>query len=189
MLFRTKDLEAIMSGRITTAFRRWKKVGAKAGGQQRTQLGMVAIDSVEEIDPATLTEADAKAANYPDLASLHAMFDAQEGKCYRIRLHAGGPDPREALRNDAGLTHDHRIKIDQKLAKLDAVSPWTKATLECIRDNPAVVSTRLAEILGCERFALKEDIRKLKALGLTESLEVGYRLSPRGAAYLSGIGA
>ena len=64
MLFRTKDLEAIMSGRVTTAFRRWKKVGAKAGGQQRTQLGMVAIDSVEEIDPETLTEADATAANY-----------------------------------------------------------------------------------------------------------------------------
>ena len=27
-------------------------------------------------------------------------------------------------------------------------------------------------------------MRKLKALGLTESLEVGYRLSPRGRAYL-----
>jgi hypothetical protein len=28
-------------------------------------------------------------------------------------------------------------------------------------------------------------VRKLKALGLTESLEVGYRLSPRGRAYLA----
>ena len=27
-------------------------------------------------------------------------------------------------------------------------------------------------------------MRKLKALGLTESLEVGYRLSPRGRAFL-----
>jgi hypothetical protein len=179
MLFRTKDLEAITSGRVTTAFRRWKKVGARAGGQQRMQLGMVAIDSVEEIDPKTLTDADAKAANYPDLASLHAMFDAQEGTCYRITLHAGGPDPREELRNAADISDDDRAKINKRLAKLDAETPWTIATLECIRDNPAVVSTKLAKKLGRERFALKDDIRKLKALGLTESLEVGYRLSPR----------
>ncbi len=30
----------------------------------------------------------------------------------------------------------------------------------------------------------KTNVRKLKALGLTESLEVGYRLSPRGRAFL-----
>lgn len=188
MLFRTKDLEAIMDGRVTTAFRRWKKVGAKAGGQQRTQLGMVAIVSVEEIDPKALTEADAKAANYPDLAALQAMFDAQEGTCYRIRLRPGGPDPRAALQNSSDLLDGDREKIDKRLAKLDAVAPWTTATLRCIRDNPAVVSTKLAAMLGRERFDLKGDIRKLKALGLTESLEVGYRLSLRGKAYLEGTG-
>ena len=187
MLFRTKDLEAIMAGRVATAFRRWKKVGAKAGGQQRTQLGMVAIDSVEEIDPRTLTDADAKAANYPDLASLQAMFESQEGTCYRIKLRPGGPDLREDLRNAAEISDDDRAKIDKRLAKLDADTPWTIATLECIRENPAVVSTKLAEMLGRERFSLKDDIRKLKALGLTESLDVGYRLSPRGRAYLDGI--
>jgi hypothetical protein len=32
--------------------------------------------------------------------------------------------------------------------------------------------------------SFKRDVRKLKELGLTESLEVGYRLSPRGAALL-----
>ncbi|MBT8336701.1 MAG: hypothetical protein KJO11_08860 [Gemmatimonadetes bacterium] len=32
--------------------------------------------------------------------------------------------------------------------------------------------------------ARRAGVRKLKALGLTESLEVGYRLSPRGAAVL-----
>jgi hypothetical protein len=33
----------------------------------------------------------------------------------------------------------------------------------------------------------KADVRKLKELGLTESLEVGYRLSPRGRAVLGFI--
>ena len=42
----------------------------------------------------------------------------------------------------------------------------------------------LAERFGRERLKFKTDVRKLKALGLTESLAVGYRLSPRGRAYL-----
>jgi hypothetical protein len=32
------------------------------------------------------------------------------------------------------------------------------------------------------------NVRKLKALGLTESLEIGYRLSDRGRAWLAGLG-
>ena len=42
----------------------------------------------------------------------------------------------------------------------------------------------LAASLGRETLPFKRDVRKLKELGLTESLEVGYRLSPRGRAYL-----
>jgi predicted transcriptional regulator len=50
------------------------------------------------------------------------------------------------------------------------------------------VSTELAKALGAERFAFKQDVRKLKELGLTESLEVGYRLSPRGEAVVHKLG-
>ena len=35
-----------------------------------------------------------------------------------------------------------------------------------------------------ERMAFKADVRKLKELGLTHSLPVGYEISPRGRAYL-----
>ena len=48
-----------------------------------------------------------------------------------------------------------------------------------------MVSTELAAAAGQERAYFKLRVRRLKALGLTESLEVGYRLSPRGAAYLA----
>jgi hypothetical protein len=57
--------------------------------------------------------------------------------------------------------------------------------LELIDARPGVRAGDLADSFGMERLAFKADVRKLKALGLTESLEVGYRLSPRGAAYLS----
>ncbi len=57
--------------------------------------------------------------------------------------------------------------------------------LRLIGDRPGVRAGDLAAELGRERLAFKADVRKLKALGLTESLEVGYRLSPRGRAYLA----
>ncbi len=53
-----------------------------------------------------------------------------------------------------------------------------------IADRPATVSHLLADEIGVDRTRLKRRVRQLKQLGLTESLEVGYRISPRGAAYL-----
>lgn len=53
-----------------------------------------------------------------------------------------------------------------------------------IRDRPGVRAADLAAAAGRETLPFKRDVRKLKELGLTESLEVGYRLSPRGAALL-----
>ena len=55
---------------------------------------------------------------------------------------------------------------------------------ELIAARPAVRAGDLADELGRERLSFKTDVRKLKALGLTESLEVGYRISPRGQAWL-----
>jgi hypothetical protein len=56
-----------------------------------------------------------------------------------------------------------------------------------VAERPGVVSTVLAQEAGRERMAYKADVRKLKALGLTESLPVGYRLSPRGEALLAAL--
>ena len=68
-----------------------------------------------------------------------------------------------------------------------AERPWTRQVLEQIRRHPGVVSTVLAADAGEERPAYKLRVRRLKALGLTESLVTGYRLSPRGAAYLRAL--
>jgi hypothetical protein len=186
MLFRTKDLEAIFAGTCTLAFRRWKKPTVKPGSQVRTAFGMVGIDTIEPIEPEAVTEADARAAGYRDCAGVLAMFAAQQGTCYRITLHPAGPDPRDALR-EAVPDADELKDLAAKLEKLDkaAPKPWTKQTLQLIGAQPGVVSTRLAEVAGLERMVFKDNVRKLKSLGLTVSLEVGYRLSPRGAALLA----
>jgi hypothetical protein len=99
----------------------------------------------------------------------------------RISFHredATAPPPPPALDDDA---------IDGRLDRLDAASPtgpWTRGTLDVIARRPGVRAADLAAELGRERLPFKADVRKLKRLGLTESLEVGYRLSPRGRAYV-----
>jgi hypothetical protein len=78
-------------------------------------------------------------------------------------------------------------ELDRRLDRLDRASasgPWTAATLALIAERPAVRAGDLAPVLGRELAPFKLDVRKLKNLGLTISLEVGYRLSPRGEAYL-----
>jgi hypothetical protein len=187
MLFRAADLQAIIDGKRTIAFRRWKRPTVKAGGTIRTALGLLAIDSVEVIDPATLTDADAQRAGFRDLAALNRMFAASEGEHYRIRLHPAGPDPRLKLQQKSEITLAERGEIGEKLARLDRASgtgPWTETALRLIARHPGRVASELAELAGLERDAFKANIGKLKEMGLTISLETGYRLSPRGEAYL-----
>ncbi|CAN5854161.1 hypothetical protein BH23ACT4_BH23ACT4_13850 [soil metagenome] len=45
-------------------------------------------------------------------------------------------------------------------------------------------STRLAEEIGEPGLLFKQKVRRLKELGLTESLSIGYRLSSRGSELL-----
>ena len=56
-----------------------------------------------------------------------------------------------------------------------------------IRSHPGVRAGSLCVVLGQEKEAFKLNIRKLKGLGLTESLDIGYRRSPRGAHVLRGV--
>ena len=106
---------------------------------------------------------------------------------YRVEFHLAGSDPRDALAADDRLGDADVAEIDRRLARLDAASahgPWTGAVLDAIAHRPAVRAGDLAADFGRELQPFKTDVRKLKNLGLTMSLEVGYELSPRGRAYL-----
>jgi hypothetical protein len=96
-------------------------------------------------------------------------------------------DPRELLAGDDDLDDAAVAAIDRRLARLDAASshgPWTQAYLEVIATRPQVRAPDLAAAFGRDVPEFKGDVRKLKNLGLTVSLRIGYRLSPRGEAYL-----
>ena len=80
---------------------------------------------------------------------------------------------------------DEIAEIRARLDRLDASSSygaWTRETLDLIDLNPTVRAPDLAAKVGRETADFKKDVRKLKELGLTESLAIGYLLSPRGEA-------
>jgi hypothetical protein len=186
MLFRQDTLRRIEAGEVTLAFRRWRKPTVKEGGTLRTRAGVLAIESVKPIEEDAITDADARRAGEPDRDALLAGL-RPEGTLYRIAFRLEGPDPRIALRERSELDAGERAAIDARLARLDAASrhgPWTGRVLELIAANPARRAPDLAAELGRETAPFKADVRKLKELGLTESLVTGYRLSPRGRAYL-----
>jgi len=181
----------LADGSVTLAFRRWRTPAAKAGGRQRTPIGELAIDAVDPIDVADLTEADGVAAGYRDRAELVgelARYGHEDGTVYRIALHLAGPDPRVALRERAEVTEPEWEQIASRLARLDRASrhgPWTTTVLRLIAERPAERAPDLAASLGRETQPFKTDVRKLKEMGLTESLGVGYRISPRGRTVLA----
>jgi hypothetical protein len=193
--------EGVRDGSVTLAFRRWEEPRVRVGGTQLTMAGVVAFDAVDEIeDLATLSDEAARAAGCRDAEDLRrrlAPIDAKRGPrgskggdhVYRIRLRYVGADPRVSLR-DAVPDPDDLTGLRAAVGRLDdgrRSGPWTRQILEWIADNPGVVSTELAQLLGREVAPMKADIRKLKALGLTISQPVGYELSARGRAYLDSL--
>lgn len=187
MLFRENILDAIRLGRVKVAYRRWKRPSVKTGGTLLTAIGLLHIDEVEEVPLSAITEAAARESGFPTRAALLTELDKRPGVLYRIRFHYGGDDPRIALRENDEVGEKEMEKILKKLQGLDERSPygpWTKRTLGIIDQRPAERAGDLAEALRIDKDWLKISIRKLKNMGLTESLEIGYRLSPRGETVL-----
>jgi hypothetical protein len=188
VLFRRRSLDRIRAGEITLAFRRWDRPRARAGGRQRTVVGELRIDAVEPVERGQITQADAVRAGHESLDELFGELDARgDAQIWRIELRWAGEDARRALRERADLGGDELEDLRTRLERLDRASrhgSWTRQTLELIEANPEVRAADLAESVGREKLPFKTDVRKLKELGLTESLPVGYRLSPRGRALL-----
>jgi hypothetical protein len=193
-LFQARFWPLIADGSVTVTFRRWKRRQVVAGHRYRTGHRiagrmMIEVDDVEEVDPTTIDDADARRAGFPDAATLVGQLRGDaELPVYRIAFHVvDEPDPRSVLAAAADLPPADRAEIDRRLDRLDRASahgPWTRAVLEVIAAQPSTRAADLAAGFGRETQPFKTDVRKLKNLGLTESLEVGYRLSPRGRAYL-----
>lgn len=192
VLLDARTLRGLQDGTVTLAFRRWTTPRVRVGTLQRTRVGVVEVTSLERVpvgpDGAPVVSDDeARLAGMASPERVLGRGAGREGDLYRVGLRLVGPDPRVALREDADLDADAVEHIHAALARKDraAAEPWTRRYLELIGAHEGVVARELAAGLGMARDDFKVRVRRLKELGLTESLDVGYRLSPRGRAYLA----
>ncbi|MFI2103827.1 hypothetical protein ACH436_11075 [Isoptericola sp. NPDC019693] len=188
MLLDARTLRGLADGTVTHTYRRWAVVRVRAGSTMRTRIGVVEVTAVDPVVLGSVDDDAARGAGFRSAATARAWIERRgEGDLYRVGLRLAGPDPRVALREDDDLDGAAVEQIRARLARMDraAPEPWTRAYLELVEARPAVVARTLAEGLSMERDPFKIRVRRLKELGLTESLDVGYRLSPRGRAYLA----
>ena len=193
MLFPLRVLDAIRDGRVDLAFRRWERPRVRSGSRLRTAVGVLEVEGVEPVERSSLGEHEARRAGFDSTEDLLAMLDRRDrGEIHRIELRYAGADPRVELRAKAELSEDELGEVARRLERLDDASrhgPWTRAVLELIARRPEVRAEELAAEMGREKLPFKREVRKLKELGLTESLNPGYRLSPRGETVLKRLGA
>ena len=183
----TREFKAgIRAGTVTRSYRVWKKPQARVGGRYNLHPdGVIEVTAISRVSPADITDEEAVAAGFADAA--------------RLRRFLGTPLEVVLVEFDylgAGLTgQPERDRLASteldillgKLMKMDARSsaPWTAEVLAAIARNPGRRAGDLAVSFDWDTPTFKRQVRKLKALGLTRSLEVGYQLSERGEQVLS----
>jgi hypothetical protein len=176
VLFRQDALDRIRGGRVSVVFRRWKRARVRAGTRLRTMIGLIEIRTVAQV--AAVDDADARLAGYDDAAALRADIPGDPAyPLFRMEVGFAGPDPRITLREQPPSPD-----VIARLDRMDRHRAWTRRVLALIAEHPATRAGDLFAAAGYPDLAsFKRDVRRLKELGLTESLDIGYRLSPRGA--------
>ena len=204
MLLTLKVLHQIQASQIDLVFRRWQKPTVKPGGRLRTAIGELTIETVTIVDPISISDEEARRAGFESGDAVrHDLFRERTATgararvarptdasvIYRVEVRYAGVDGRASLR-DTLLSDAEMTSTLARLSAMDARcprGPWTSRTLGLLETWPGRRAPELAELENRETLAFKADVRKLKELALTESLTVGYRLSPRGEQTLKAL--
>ena len=91
MLLKLELLEAIKAGKVDLVFRRWSRPSVKPGGTLKTKLGVMSIGAIDDMDPADVTEADARRAGFGDLAEFRKWLDTMKPGHLFQRIGVGFP--------------------------------------------------------------------------------------------------
>ena len=186
MMIRPAELAAIKAGTVDLAFRRWALPRVVVGTRMRTSVGLLEVTSVEQVGVSSLRAEDARRAGAPSLTALkQALAARSEDPAWRIGLAYAGPYScarRCGPRCPMPTSSPRSPRASTGSTRRRRTTPWTRQTLDLIDLNPTVRAPDLAAQVGRETADFKKDVRKLKELGLTESLAIGYLLSPRGEA-------
>ena len=190
LMFRREDRERVARGEITVTFRLWKSAHVRAGRTYESGFGRIEVEDVLVIPAAMISQDDVAPSGCADIAAIielageHTKVRVEpDSLLYRVQFRYLGDSAMPAEPPPA----PDMERVAERLERMDRLSsggPWTLATLRLIERRPHVVARLLAAELGYEKLEFKANVRKLKALCLTISHEVGYALSDTGRAYL-----
>ena len=178
MQFDTQCSRGVLSGRITVSFRNWKRPHAAVGGIYRLRpSGAVKVTGVRPVRLCVIEADDLRRSGFESVAAVAEFLKLPESASVtRVEFEltdepAGKPLP--------------ELSADDVVTRLQATdrrsaTPWTADVLALIRDHPATRAGDLAPRMGWDTPAFKANVRKLKRIGLTQSLETGYRLTDMG---------
>ena len=178
MQFDTQGSRGILAGRVTVSFRNWKRPHAAVGGVYRLRpSGAVTVTGVRTVRLCDIEADDLRRSGFDSIAEVAGFLKLPESASVtRVQFEltdepAGKPLP--------------ELSADEVMARLQATdrrsaAPWTAGVLALIRSHPATRAGDLAPRMRWDTPMFKANVRKLKALGLTQSLETGYRLTDLG---------
>lgn len=78
MLLKLELLQAIKAGSVDLVFRRWSRPSVKPGGTLKTKLGVLQIGAIDDLDPADVTESEARRAGFENLAAFRKWLDTMK---------------------------------------------------------------------------------------------------------------
>jgi len=192
LLFQKRFHAGIVDGAVRLTFRLWDKPHVKAGGRYRVHpIGVVEVKSVERVTVGQISEADAQAGGFASRDELIAYMApvaktklAEATPVFRVAFVHGGDGDRVAIALEKELSAEALAELKKRVARLERDGKWVRKVMTLIEKHPRVAASQLAKKLARETEPFKIDVRKLKKLGLTQSFEVGYEVSPRGMTFL-----
>jgi hypothetical protein len=192
MQFRKTFKIAIRAGKVTRSFRHWQRPQATLGGKYNLHPeGAIEVTALAQVSLGELSDCDLDSTGITDLQALKALLGiaAPATRLYQVDFRYLGPDLVKQANTSAPATSELAAVIT-RLRAMDKRSdqPWTITLLQRLRQQPGTRAADLAPVFGWDTNRFKTQVRKLKALGLTVSLETGYQISPRGLALLQHLG-
>lgn len=192
LLFQKRFHAGIVDGAVRLTFRLWEKPHVKSGGRYRVHpIGVVEVKDVTRVTVADISEPDALAGGFTSLDELLAYMAPVAKKpltkttpVFRVEFIHGGDGDRVEGALESELTEAALGELVKRVDRLEREGKWVRKVMELIGKHPRVAASQLAKKLRRETEPFKIDVRKLKKLGLTQSFEVGYEVSPRGKRFL-----
>ena len=186
MQFTTQGSEGVLAGRITVSFRNWKRPHAAAGGVYRLRpSGAVKVTGVRPMRLSDIEPDDLRRSGFDSVAAVAEFLRLPQSATvtrveFELTEEPAAKPPPELSAEDRPPQRGAVVVTRLQATDRRSAAPWTADVIALIRAHPATRAGDLAPEMGWETPVFKANVRKLKALGLTQSLETGYRLTDLG---------